>query len=227
MEIQEGSVADIKRKFRKISTLYYNEEKLSIARAIYLDMLNDYSPLLARDICYAVEDINKGVSRAMLLSFLGTQNKASRKVFEHVSGLELPKTNKGTKAFFSSRAPIVIGTPKPYKEIFHNNMNKYCILLSNGWYTMAYGVEKNIEGLDVVIRKTATGGYEVYSKEFFNFLRYGLDEQSAIEEVKMLITKTYNGDINKLRSECNEVLNRHLENEKGLNAFLGYEYNGL
>lgn len=227
MEIQEGSVEDIKRKFREKSIHYRNFEKLSIAKSIYLDGLNDYSPLLARDICYAVDNINEGVSRAMLTSILHVGNKTSKKVFEHVSGLELPKTNKGVKAFLSSKKPIEILNPIPYTEKNHKDMKLYCYLMSNGWYTTAYGVEDNVCGLDIVIRQDATGGYNAYSKDYFNFLRYSSSKDDIKGEVEYLINKFYDGQLNLAKKDCALVLKRHLDAEKKLNAFLGYEYDGI
>ena len=51
-----------------------------------------------------------------LHQYLETHNKGTRKYFECVTGLKLPKTNKETRAFIDSITTADFKEPKPYKK---------------------------------------------------------------------------------------------------------------
>ncbi len=67
------------------------------------------------DLLVLIENIDRPMCRDKLISWLHNGNKASRKTFECVTGLKLPKTAKETKTFLSSVSTADYKAPVPFK----------------------------------------------------------------------------------------------------------------
>lgn len=63
-----------------------------------------------------IDNFDNPRCKEMLHQFLDTRNKGTRKYFECVTGLKLPKTNKETRTFIDGITSADLKEPKPYKK---------------------------------------------------------------------------------------------------------------
>jgi hypothetical protein len=153
-------------------------------------------------------------------------NKTSKKVFYHLTGIELPKTNKEVLSLFASPKPIVSQGVQGYSSK-KPKLDKFCYLLQNGWFTVAYGTPFTFRGFDLMLRKDVFGYYSVYSSKYFNSLPVGgKSKEEVIENLERLCSK-YDKGIEGVEADCKIVYSKHEVLEQNLNSFLGYEYSGV
>lgn len=93
---KEKEEQEFKNWLESESSLYNNTEKLEITKAIYQDEINQCSIDLCKKVLFLIENIDNEGCRKDLMSRLRNYNPASRKVFYHVTGIRLPKTDKAT-----------------------------------------------------------------------------------------------------------------------------------
>jgi hypothetical protein len=75
---------------------YNNDERLELAREIFLQEIGEYNDLQLKRLLVLIENIDNINCREKLKDWLHSGNTASKKVFYHITGVKLPSTNKGT-----------------------------------------------------------------------------------------------------------------------------------
>jgi hypothetical protein len=95
------------------SAAYSNQERMDLMRTVFINLVGASNP--NTDLLVLIENIDKPMCRDKLISWLHTGNKASRKTFECVTGLKLPKTAKDTRVFLSSVSVADYKAPVPFK----------------------------------------------------------------------------------------------------------------
>lgn len=81
---------------------YNNNKNLTLTRQIFLDIINQYSEITAKKLLTLIDNIDDDKCKETLIDWLHTENKASRKVFECITGIKLPTPNKGTRELLLS-----------------------------------------------------------------------------------------------------------------------------
>lgn len=85
------------------SKMYSGTTRGNLVERIYLDVYGEFRfPLRAFELLVCIDNIEKVLCREELQARLHTDNRASRKVFQCVTGLKLPNTNRDTMAFLDS-----------------------------------------------------------------------------------------------------------------------------
>jgi len=75
---------------------YNNNDKLNLAKIIFLDKHGSYNELYLCKILILIDNINNITCKDKLINWLHSDNTTSKKVFYHITGIKLPSTNKGT-----------------------------------------------------------------------------------------------------------------------------------
>ncbi len=96
----EQAKKDFKLWLEEQSAAYSNQERMDLMRTVFLNLVGTANA--NADLLVLIENIDRPMCRDKLISWLHNGNIASRKIFECVTGLKLPKTAKETKAFLSS-----------------------------------------------------------------------------------------------------------------------------
>ena len=109
----EQAKRDFKLWLEEQATAYSNQERMDLMRTVFINLVGVSNP--RADLLVLIENIDKPMSRDKLISWLHNGNKASRKTFECVTGLKLPKTAMETKAFLSSLSATDYKAPVPFK----------------------------------------------------------------------------------------------------------------
>ena len=109
----EQTKRDFKLWLEDQATAYSNQERMDLMRTVFINLVGVSNP--RTDLLVLIENIDKPICRDKLISWLHSGNKASRKTFECVTGLKLPKTAKETKAFLSSLSATDYKAPVPFK----------------------------------------------------------------------------------------------------------------
>lgn len=105
---------------------YNNKEKLELAKNIHINEYGEFYLRSAKLILVLIENLDKKLYKDEIKNMLHLDNKASRKIFECVTGLKLPKTLKGTREFLES---ITSKNFKGMKEFKARNNNKESVKL--------------------------------------------------------------------------------------------------
>jgi len=75
---------------------YSDDNKLDLAKDIFLDCQGDYNELYLCKLLVTIDNIDILTCKEKLKNSLYSHNKTSKKVFYHVTGIKLPTTDKGT-----------------------------------------------------------------------------------------------------------------------------------
>jgi hypothetical protein len=92
---------------------YSNQERIDLMKSIFMSLVGVPAP--NAELLVLIENIDNSMCKQELISRLHSSNKASRKTFECLSGLNLPKTMKGTKAFISALSAADYKDAVPFK----------------------------------------------------------------------------------------------------------------
>jgi hypothetical protein len=95
------------------AAVYSNQERMDLMRTVFLNLVGGSNPNAG--LLVLIETIDRPMCREKLISWLHIGNKASRKTFECVTGLKLPKTAKETRALLSSVSAEDYKAPVPFK----------------------------------------------------------------------------------------------------------------
>jgi len=95
---------------------YNNNDKLDIAKSIFLDAQGQYNELMLCKFIVLIENINNPMCKDMLKSWLHTHNTTSKKVFYHMTGIKLPSMDKSTMPLLDSLSIADYKGIVPYKK---------------------------------------------------------------------------------------------------------------
>jgi len=150
---------------------YNNNDKLDIAKSIFLDTQGQYNKLMLCKLLVLIENIENLMCRDMLKSWLHNHNTTSKKVFYHVTGIKLPSTDKGTMSLLDSLSTTDYQGIIPYikkqsridkakKEAITDTFYKL-VRKPEPHYEEVIGVPISKYGLDMFIIQDANGAYYI------------------------------------------------------------------
>jgi len=148
---------------------YNNNDKLDIAKSIFLDTQGQYNELMLCKFLVLIENIDNPMCKDMLKSWLYTNNPISKKVFFHMAGIKLPLTDKSTMLLLDSLSTadyqgIISYTKKQSKvkkEVITDTFYKL-IRKPEPHYEEIIGVPISKYGLDMFITQDANGVYSIF-----------------------------------------------------------------
>jgi len=150
---------------------YNNNDKLNIAKNIFLDAQVQYNELMLCKLLVLIENIDNPMCKDMLKSWLHTNNPISKKVFYHITGIKLPSTDKRTMPLLDSLSTtdfkgIILYTKKQSKvdktkkEVITDTFYKL-IRKPESHYEEVIGIPISKYGLDMFITQDANGIYSI------------------------------------------------------------------
>ncbi|BAO04961.1 uncharacterized protein CBO05P1_242 [Clostridium botulinum B str. Osaka05] len=95
-ELKEKQKQEFKKWIMKEIENYNNIDKLNLAKEIFSHENGRYLESVLKKLLIFIENINNPLCKEELISWLHIGNKASKKVFYHITGIKLPITNKET-----------------------------------------------------------------------------------------------------------------------------------
>lgn len=95
-ELKEKQKQEFKKWIMKEIENYNNIDKLNLAKEIFSHENGRYLESVLKKLLIFIENINNPLCKEELISWLHIGNKASKKVFYHITGVKLPTTNKDT-----------------------------------------------------------------------------------------------------------------------------------
>lgn len=93
---------------------YANRERLDLIHTVFLNLLNHRNPSI--ELLVLIENIDHPRCKAMLSEYLWYRNTASRRTFECVTGLKLPKTDGATQDFLASISSADYKEPVKFRK---------------------------------------------------------------------------------------------------------------
>jgi len=150
---------------------YNNNDKLDIAKSIFLDTQGQYNELMLCKFLVLIENIDNPMCKDMLKSWLHTNNPISKKVFYHMTCIKLPSTDKETIPLLNSLSTADYQGIVPYtkkqsnvtkvkKEVITDTFYKL-IRKPEPHYEEVIGVPISKYGLDMFITQDANGTYYI------------------------------------------------------------------
>jgi len=94
---------------------YPPNERAKLQDQIFADIYGKTQPFNRRSLVL-IDHFDNPVCKGHLCPYLHTDNKASRKLFECLTGLKLPRSNKETKAFVAELTTKDFKDPIPYRK---------------------------------------------------------------------------------------------------------------
>lgn len=163
---------------------------------------------------------NNPLCKEELKGRLYTDNKASRKTFECVTGLKLPKSNKGTRSFIDNLHKADYQEMNEYKvkNVKKDKINKESDINKQEFYILEGKIENGEKkatykkvlgerivkrGFECFIREMPDGCFAISSTECGVKLATGNTKAEAIKELKKVISRV--GDT-KIREKIKEFV---------------------
>lgn len=215
---KEEERAEVEKEEFKIwlaetSKMYNGTTRGNLVERIYLDVYGEFRfPLRAFELLVCIDNIEKSLCREELKARLHTGNKASRKVFQCVTGLKLPNTNRDTMAFLDSvqksdyQDAVEYKTRKKPEKQPETEKEKFYVLMSTEKgkkeYVPAMGSKIEKHGVEMFIHETPDGKIAISSIKCGLRMATGKSKTEAIKEMKELFKKM---DIDTINSRIDEI----------------------
>ena len=219
--IEEERIEAEKENFKiwvaENSKKYENTIKGNLVEQIYLSVLGEfYHPYKAFELLVCIDNIEKPLCRKELKARLHKDNKASRKVFQCVTGLKLPNTNKETMEFLDNVQKSDYQGMTEFKERKKSDkqpekeQEQFYILMKNDKGEMEFkpkpGVKINHKGVDMFIHETPYDKIGISSVKCGLRIATGKNRTETIKIMKELFRK--NGAEN-IQNKIDEVVNAY------------------
>lgn len=195
------------------SKMYSGTTRGNLVERIYLDVYGEFRfPLRAFELLVCIDNIEKVLCREELQARLHTGNRASRKVFQCVTGLKLPNTNRDTMAFLDSvqksdyQDAVEYKTRKKPEKQPEAEKEKFYVLMGTEKgereYVPAMGSKIEKHGVEMFIHETPDGKIAISSIKCGLRMATGKSKTEAIKEMKELFKKM---DIDTINSRIDEI----------------------
>ncbi|HAU84593.1 MAG TPA: hypothetical protein DCW90_03520 [Lachnospiraceae bacterium] len=196
--------------------MYVGTTKGNLVEKIFVDKFGQFvNPIGAFSLLAVIDNLDDNpMCREELKERLHIENKASRKTFEYVTGLRLPKTNKETKEFidnlhesdYCEMLDYQVGVDK--NKVLEDKTEEFYILEvdqenKTREYKKVLGERIIKKGFSCFIHKLPDGGYAVSSIECGMKLASGRTKAEAVKNLKRTINNF--GDV-ELRKKIQEVI---------------------
>ena len=193
--------------------MYNGTTRGNLVERIYLDVYGEFRfPLRAFELLACIDNIEKPLCREELKARLHTDNKASRKVFQCVTGLKLPNTNRDTMVFLNNaqksdyQGAVEYKTRKKPEKQPEAEKEKFYVLMSTEKrekeYVPAMGSKIEKHGVEMFIHDTPDGKIAISSIKCGLRMATGKNKTEAIKEMKELFKKM---DIDTINSRIDEI----------------------
>ena len=221
-EKQAAELAEFETWAKSMAEMYSGTSNASTMEKIFIDKLGEFkNPIGAFKLLVYIDNIDSHpLCRKKLKERLYTGNKASRKTFECVTGLKLPKSNKETRSFIDNLHKADYQEMNDYKvknakedkvnKELDTNKQEFYILegtTENGekkaTYKKVLGERIVKRGFECFIREMPDGRFAVSSTECGVKLATGNTKAEAIKELKKVISRV--GDT-KIREKIKEFV---------------------
>lgn len=209
--IEEQFKIELEEKIKS----YSNIEKLALAEKIHFDLYNEFIPRSARMILVIIDNFDKELYKKKAKSILHLDNRASRKIFEYVTGLKLPKTLKGTMEYLdniTSKDFVDMQEFKPRKKYEQKEVKLEKFYIRKGFdgsnLTVAEGEKFNHLGLDLYI-KHDKGSYSI--TEASTGVKLIDNDANKSKLLKTLKEKVNNDTIDIIKKNVEILLNKYGE----------------
>jgi len=205
-EKEEAERASFKMWLRSSAEMYEGTTKGNLMEQIFVDKYGEFTNRIgAYETLVNIDNIDNDRCRQALKERLHTDNKASRKVFECVTGLKLPKTNKETMEFLDNVQKSDYKEMVEYRTRVKNekadaadedNTRVFYILEFDPKekeklpvYTKILAEPITKKGFDCFIHEMPDGRYGISSVECGMRLSAGNTKAQAVKELKRVINK--------------------------------------
>lgn len=215
-ERQRREKEEFESWLRSAAEMYVGTAKGKLMEKIFIDKLGEFrNPIGAFSLLAVIDNLyDNPMCREELKERLHTDNKASRKTFECVTGLRLPKTNKETKEFIDNLHKSDYCEMLDYQVEADKNKTTedkteefYILEVDQENKTREYkkvlGERIIKKGFGCFIHKLPDGGYAVSSIECGMKLAAGRTKAEAVKNLKRTINNF--GDV-ELRKKIQEVI---------------------
>lgn len=223
-EEQEKKAEEFDSWLKEETSKYIGTDKGNLMERIFIDKYGDFSnPIACLAILTCIDNIDDNpLCREELKSRLHTDNAASRKTFECVTGLKLPKNNRDTKAFLDNlkksdyKEMIEYKNRKKVKDRGNDKLEEFYILEfdpndknKKPQYRKIMAERVVKKGFECFIHEMPDGKYGISSARCGMRLAVGRTKPEAVKELKRTINKV--GDV-KLRKNIEKVVKAYGEN---------------
>jgi len=199
--IKENFETELEEKIKN----YNNTDRLALAERIHLDILGEYYTRSARMILVIIENFDNDLYREKAKSILHLDNKASRKIFECVTGITLPKTLKETMNILDNITSKDFADMKEFKsrkkyEKKEINLEKFYVRIGADGTKLAIveGEKINHLGLGLFINHN-TDGYSITEVTTgLQLIGKDTNKQRLIKSLKERVTEDNIGRIKEL-----------------------------
>lgn len=188
---------------------YSNEYKINIAKDIFIDKIGQYNKYQLTKLLVCIDNIDNINCKNKLCSWLHNDNKASKKVFEHVTGLKLPSTHKEVKEFILNLNSSMYLETKEYKarvkhEQIEVELKDYYIRNRDNTLTKVKGSEfKNNYDLQLFIYKNEKGYNITEATTGMSLIGNNNNKSDIIKQLKERMTDSL---VNRVKNEINRLV---------------------
>jgi hypothetical protein len=178
---------DFKAWLHELEASYPNQERLDLMKDIFTSMVGSSNPRV--DLLVLIENIDKPLCRDKLISRLHTGNKASRKTFECVTGLKLPKTAKDTRTFLLALSSDDYKDSIPFKERrspSETPKETFYTLMRDGAFEKVMAEPLSKYGMSLFIHQS-NNTYKISEAKSGACVASGKTKQAALGELTKLV----------------------------------------
>ena len=171
---------------------YPENEKLSIARNIFLSDIGSYSDYNLKKLLILIDNIDNAACKDRLYEWLAHYNKSSKKIFHHITGIKLPQTDKETFALLDRLHKTDYKSVVPFKPIqksiqaHEKPMETFYIINNSKQFQAVQGEAINKFGIEMFIRKVSNA-YLLSESRTGVLLSSGETRTEALDKVKKII----------------------------------------
>lgn len=192
----------------------YNDiNKLNLAKSIHESILGNYYERSARITLVLIDNFDNEDFKEMLISNLHLHNKASRKLFECVTGIKLSKTYKETIELLNSISSNDFVGMKEYKQrkLKEIQLNKFYKRISPTDKIILEGEKIIYNGLTLFLIKEKDI-YTFYELRSGLALMHGLNTKK--ESIKLLKEKMTEVNTEKIKNQIEKAIIKYGEELK-------------
>lgn len=197
------------------SKTYNDIEKIELAKNIYMDIISQYDFNYIKKVLTLIDNYNKEECKQYLIeNILHLHNKASRKVFECITGIKLPKTQKSTIELLNNITSKDFTKPIEYNK----KIVKEKVLSKFYKRNFMTGEVVNSEGERIELKNFIL--FAVKENGIYNFyelksgMRLTQGTSNKAESIKNINSRLNDIMIEKLNNEINKIINKYGEELK-------------
>lgn len=191
------------------------DEEMELAKNIFLDINKTYNVKYCEELIALIKNFDFLACGERVISILHNDNKASIKVFECMTGLELPKSYKKRTEYLRGISVSDFKGALTYKpEAVRENEEIFYISMSHGDWNGVRAEPVSKYGLDMFIFEDESGWNLSEAKSGLNILKWVSKEAVLREFDKMIKERTETEFKNLVEEKTKEVWKKNGINPK-------------